>query len=104
MESTKLRYREMSKNFPVGDEKWDSIASRAYKAHEKRRYYETLEKILMESLKSLSRQKNMRGDVYALFRSERKGNIIYSDIPELKNIDLELYRGKPISIWKLVTI
>jgi len=31
----------------------------------------------------------------------RKGNIDYKKIPELKGIDLEQYRGKPVSFWQL---
>lgn len=36
-----------------------------------------------------------------LTKVERKGNVQYAKIPELKSIDLEQYRGKPTSFWKL---
>lgn len=32
---------------------------------------------------------------------QRKGNVNYSKIPELKYVDLEPYRGQPITFWKL---
>ena len=31
----------------------------------------------------------------------RKGNIDYKKIPELSGVDLEQYRGKPVSFWQL---
>lgn len=36
-----------------------------------------------------------------LTKVERKGNVKYSDVPELKGVDLEPYRGKPSQYWKL---
>lgn len=31
----------------------------------------------------------------------RPGAVKYKDIPELKDVDLEIYRGNPISFWQL---
>lgn len=36
-----------------------------------------------------------------LTKVERKGNIQYTKIPELKGLDLEQYRGKPSEYWRL---
>lgn len=38
-----------------------------------------------------------------LTKTHRKGNVDYKAIPELRGVDLELYRGKPSSIWRLTT-
>ena len=34
-------------------------------------------------------------------KQTRKGNVQYKDIPELRGVDLEAYRGKNISFWSL---
>lgn len=50
---------------------------------------------------------DMAGDRNALIwgrkltKVERKGNVQYAKVPELKGVDLEPYRGKPSSFWKL---
>lgn len=36
-----------------------------------------------------------------LTRVERKGNVQYAKVPELKGVDLEPYRGKSSEFWKL---
>jgi putative phage-type endonuclease len=38
---------------------------------------------------------------YSLSKSEVKGRVKYDDVPELKNVDLEKYRGAPSTQWKI---
>jgi putative phage-type endonuclease len=33
------------------------------------------------------------------YKSERKGNVNYKKVPELKGVDLDGYRGKSITVW-----
>lgn len=37
----------------------------------------------------------------SIIKAERKGNVNYAKIPELKGIDLEQYRGKPTTYWSI---
>jgi putative phage-type endonuclease len=41
------------------------------------------------------------GGGIAVSKVVRKGNIDYSKIPELKDVDLEQYRGQPVEYWKI---
>jgi len=43
-------------------------------------------------LEQLSAGRNLRGDGFQLFRTTTAGAVDYSKIPELKNVDLEVYR------------
>lgn len=47
--------------------------------------------------------KGKNADVWGrkLTKVERKGNVQYAKVPELKGVDLELYRGKSSEFWKL---
>lgn len=49
----------------------------------------------------VSNENAVIGDEFIFEKNFRKGNIDYSQIPELKMIDLEKYRKPPIEIWKL---
>ncbi len=54
-----------------------------------------------DSLVDLSNGKNCQGSGITLSRVLRKGNVDYKAIPELKEVDLEQYRGKTIESWRL---
>ncbi len=59
------------------------------------------EKELREDLIRMSEGKNCRGAGVKTQKVIRKGNIDYSKIPELSNVDLEKYRGNPVEFWKI---
>jgi hypothetical protein len=33
------------------------------------------------------------------YKSERKGNVNYKKVPELKGVNLDEYRGESITVW-----
>lgn len=76
------------------------------------RYHELmLEKTLLafeeakikEKLISLSENRNTRGGKLLVSKVVKKGNVNYSNIPELRNVDLEKYRNEPITYWRVST-
>ncbi len=62
---------------------------------------EKIEEDLRKQLISLSGESNSRGAGISLCQVQRKGNVDYSKIPELKGVDLELYRKSAITTWRI---
>ncbi len=54
-----------------------------------------------QELIGISEGKNCKGGSLSLTKVVRKGNVDYSQIPELKEIDLEKYRKPVSSYWKI---
>lgn len=86
------------------DEEWIGIASEAFEVCKKRRYYASEEKRLLSKLKELSDNRNSSGGGYMFIGTERHGIVNYKMIPELKEIDLDLYRKEDTTSWKLSKI
>jgi len=81
---------------------WGNVAREAYKAQKKRKEYEEIEKNLLKKLKELSEFESSEANGFRFQKTERKGVIKYSAIPELKDIDLELDRSDTTSCsWRL---
>ncbi len=59
------------------------------------------EEELRKQLIFLSSENNVKGNGISLCKVSRKGNVDYSKIPELKNIDLEKYRKESSSSWRI---
>jgi hypothetical protein len=57
---------------------------------------------LGDSLKEICNNETTTKDGYTYQCIERVGSVKYKDIPELKDIDLEPFRGSPVITWKLV--
>lgn len=55
----------------------------------------------LETLGEESGQKTLKGGGITITRTERKGSVDYSKIPELQGIDLEPYRKAGSSYWKI---
>ena len=55
----------------------------------------------LETLGEASGQKTLKGGGITITRTERKGSVDYSKIPELQGIDLEPYRKAGSSYWKI---
>lgn len=70
--------------------------------HEKESW-EATEKRLKEELISMSGGQNTIGGGVRLTKVVRKGNVDYSQIPQLKGIELDSYRKDPITSWRLAT-
>jgi putative phage-type endonuclease len=56
-------------------------------------------KEVLEELVAIAKERNAILWGRKLTKVERKGNIQYAKIPELKGLDLEPYRGKPSEYW-----
>lgn len=65
---------------------------------------ETVEFEAKQHLIEISRDYNSIGGGIKMQKITRKGNVQYSDIPELEDIDLEQYRKPPTEYWKIQEI
>jgi len=65
---------------------------------------EKSEESARKKLISLCDNSNMQGAGIRLSKCARKGNIEYSKIPELKDINLDIYRKDPSSYWKIANV
>ena len=68
------------------------------------RYLLQKEKDLKETLQTLSGDRCTYGGGYKCTRSVRKGTVQYKTIPELKDLDLEKYRGQSTIVWRITRI
>ena len=57
-----------------------------------------------KSLIGMCATQNSTGGGIHLEKCVRKGSVLYSEIPELKNVDLDKYRDEPIEYWKITEI
>lgn len=80
---------------------WITTAEKLYKIQENIRNYKKSEEKLIAELKKLSNYKSKASEGYEFKRFTRKGNVVYSNIPELQKIDLERYRADDIIYWRL---
>lgn len=78
------------------DDEWITLAEEWRSIHSQLDTLTTREKEIRKQLIDLSNNESCIGGGIRFKRSEGKGRIAYAKIPELKNIDLEQYRGKPI--------
>lgn len=62
---------------------------------------EKQEEELRKQLIFLSGESNTKGAGISLCRVQRAGNVDYSKIPELKNVDLDKYRKATINSWRI---
>lgn len=85
----------------VNNNEWLEIAKRLYNANQQRKELEACEKELSNQLKEMAKHEAYSFGGMRYYYEVRTGNINYKDIPALKDIDLELYRGAPSKIWKL---
>ena len=83
---------------------WESLAEEVFKIQEKRRYYEAVEAEMLAKLKAASEFKPSYGENYAYVTDLRAGTVDYSQIPQLKGVDLNFYRKPPVAVWKLVDL
>lgn len=84
--------------------KWVNVAKELYQIQTERKALETNERKLKDKLKDLSKGMPSQGGGYLFTFTLRKGGISYEDIPQLKKVDLELYRKDDVPMWKLQQI
>ncbi len=86
------------------DFSWIETSQKWLKLQKKLTELEHEEKSLRETLIQMAENQSCFGGGIRLTRSLRKGNIQYSQIQELKEIDLEKYRNAPSEYWRLSAI
>jgi len=83
------------------DEEWGKLAEELKKCKQELERNKKKEKELLENLVAKSNGQNSVGFGIRLNKICRKGNINYAKIPELKDIDLEQYRGSSVEYWRV---
>ena len=84
------------------DEQWQALAAEYAAA---KRKSDEVEKHLKECKAKLSKHaetygtKKVKGCGVQVFKATRKGSVQYAKIPELKDVDLDKYRGKDSEYW-----
>ncbi len=58
------------------------------------------EEVIKQELIAMANGQNSRGAGIQLTKCIRKGNVDYTKIPQLQNVDLEAYRKKIIEYWR----
>lgn len=86
------------------DSEWQKYASEWLQINEQLKAFEKKEKELRETLVSLCDNQSSIGSGIKVSKIIRKGNIEYSKIPEIKNLNLEKYRKDPVEFWKIISI
>lgn len=81
-------------------ETWNSVSRKLLITRAKLEELKELEKGLLDQLKEAADYTSVRYNGYKLTQSTRKGAIQYKEVPMLKGVDLEPYRGKEIEVWK----
>lgn len=85
-----------------GDETWQALAAEYESA---KRKSDEAEAHLKECKAKLSKHaetygtKKVKGCGVQVYKATRKGSVQYGKIPELKDVDLEKYRGKDSEYW-----
>jgi len=85
------------------DLEWESLASRWKEINCSIKELEKEEEILRNQIISLAGESNTRGAGISLSSFQKKGNVDYSKIPEISNIDLEKYRKPSTKIWRIIS-
>lgn len=91
----------MAKVIVTRSGEWLKCAVELYELQNEIKMLKEMEKELMDKMVVLSENRDSKGDGFEFKRIDKVGAIKYSSIPELKFMDLEPYRGNPISYWKL---
>ena len=80
---------------------FDLLAGELYSHEMQCKHFEALAKKAKEDLKKLCAETPYVTSNFAFIVETRKGNVDYSIIPELHNVDLDDYRKKDVKMWKL---
>jgi putative phage-type endonuclease len=83
------------------DEIWKSCVDEWKLISQNIKQLEEKQEILRKRLIFLSGESNTKGAGISLSHIQRKGNVDYSKIPQLKNVDLEMYRKPSTNTWRI---
>jgi putative phage-type endonuclease len=83
------------------DPEWIDLSQRYRNAYEAKKNAEQLEESLRKELILCSGGQSTMGSDIKLSKITKKGNISYSNIPEVQQLNLEKYRSAPCEYWKI---
>ena len=85
----------------VESHEWLDLASRWKRTNTQLKALEEEEKRLRDGLISLCSNQSSIGGGVKVTRFLRKGSVDYAKIPQLKGLDIEKFRKKPVECWKI---
>ncbi len=88
----------------IGGNDWVQAAEKAYELQQLAKKYNDLKREAMNTLQSISKYRSKIDGGFCFELSHRKGSVNYKNIPQLKYVDLDEYRGNDVDIWKLIKI
>lgn len=80
----------------IDSDEWRSKAQELREVENRIAADTALSNTLRDQIKQLAGGKNVKGYGMFVTQKSRKGNVSYKDIPQLKGIDLEPYRGQEV--------
>jgi len=83
---------------------WETKAAKLYEIDKLRSHYTKLASSLKKELVGLSGGQNSAGKEYVFHYTTRNGSVNYKQIPELKFVDLDMYRKDKVTVWKLENV
>lgn len=83
------------------DDEWSLAADDWKSLNIQRKALEEKEEEARQLLIKLSENRNCKGAGVSACKVVRKGSIVYSDVPELRDVDLEKHRNKPTESWRI---
>ena len=86
------------------DEEWTETAQEYKEITQQIKALEKRQKQLRDALISMSDHANSIGGGVRVEQCVRKGSVLYSEIPELKGVNLDVYRGELVQYWKVTEI
>jgi len=99
---SKYRFNNLERdNMVIRDKKWLRVAVDLYKIGNDIKKLEAKKKEIQAKLVELSKNRDSSFEGYEFKIISMRGPVKYKDIPELEGIDLDRYRGKEYSFWKL---
>jgi putative phage-type endonuclease len=91
-------YKDMS-NAPL----WTEYARQYRGINEQIKSLEEAKESYRKELLALCADQNCSGAGIKVMKTIMRGRVAYDEIPEIKGIDLDKYRKKPITSWKIMT-
>ena len=92
---------EVEKYIERTDKEWLERAKKAREYAHLVTYYEKLYEAERQALIELSGNVSCKGEGILLHKTMRKGTVQYKNIPEIKGVDLEKYRGNGSISWSI---
>lgn len=86
------------------DSEWTITAQEYRQVTQEIRTLEKRQKQLRDDLISMSDHANSIGGGLRVEQLSRRGSIAYAEIPELRGVDLDKYRGDLVQYWKVTEV